>query len=73
VALRADLQQRPERVITYVFRTDGTSSPATLPPHRAPRDSDGVIDSNKITFDTRFEFDEPGRLTPSPARSTATN
>src|SRR5712671_3335254 len=54
-----------KRVITYVFRTDGnqfTGDFATLTERREILN--GVIDSNKITFDTRFEFDEPGRLTP---------
>jgi alpha-galactosidase len=66
-----------KRIITYVFRpaapanvaarTDPgggkfTGDFATLTERREILN--GVIDGNKITFETHFEFDDPGRVTP---------
>jgi len=54
-----------KRITTYVFRVNGntfTGDFANLSEHRDILN--GVIDGNTITFDTKFEFDDQGRLTP---------
>lgn len=54
-----------KRMTTYVFKVDGnkfTGVVGTLTDQREILN--GVIDGNQITFDTRFEFDDTGRLTP---------
>jgi alpha-galactosidase len=54
-----------KRITTYVFRVEGnkfTGDFATLTEHRDILN--GAIDGDKITFDTKFEFDDQGRLTP---------
>src|SRR5579871_4504894 len=51
--------------ITYVFKVDGASFNGVYATLTDRRDIvNGKIDGNQITFDTKFEFDDPPRLTP---------
>src|SRR5260370_648045 len=51
------------RVATYVFKAEGNKFTGLVATQSDQRDIlNGVIDGNQITFDTKFEFDETGRI-----------
>ena len=52
-----------KRVTTYVFKTDGDTFTGLVATATEQRDIiNGAIRANQITFDTHFEFYEPGRI-----------
>src|SRR5216683_2859352 len=54
-----------KRVTSYVFKAEGNKFTGVVGTLSDQRDIvNGVIDGNRITFDTRFEFDDAGRVTP---------
>jgi len=54
-----------KRVSTYVFKCEDNKFTGVVATLSDQRDIvNGVIDGNRITFDTKFEFDDAGRLTP---------
>ncbi len=58
-------QDGRKRVSTYVFKSEGNKFTGLVANQSDQRDIvNGVIDGNHITFDTKYEFDDPGKLTP---------
>ncbi len=54
-----------KRQTLYIFKADGSTFTGMVVNPGDRRDIvNGKIDGNQITFDTKFEFDDPPRLTP---------
>ena len=56
-------QNGRKRVSTYIFKAEGNKFTGLVATQSDQRDIlNGVIDGNQIAFDTKFEFDETGRI-----------